>query len=320
MKSFFLRLLGSVVLAVALLLMGCGLVPRAEEGVDTPPTPTLVAVDPTPEPVDPTPAASEPTPTVPEVPAYITVEVPDAGLAFEVPSDWVRLEPDWHWVPELGSGSRVGMNWMTPEPPQEPEAVMLPSPSEIVSSDPVELAFGTGRRMVLNVFEPTDEAGDAQASVASFEVHVLVIVAQGGVRYAFDFFASAPDVAGLEMIEPVLQHMVETAMLEMVEADVADVIRERVAQELGVPAEDVRLGELVPMDWPDACLGLPAEDEMCALVTALRPPSMTRRMRSVQMLRVRMSGWSLRSQWHQSHLRHQMRLNCRRRCGAPWAF
>jgi hypothetical protein len=264
MKGEALRVAGTVFLSGALLLSGCGLIPQSGQGVETPPTPTLAVVEPTPEAVDPTPTA--PAPPEPETPTTVVVEIPDWGLSFEVPSDWTHLEPEWRWAPEAGSELGVGVHWMTLEPPQEPEAVMLPAPSEVVSSEPVELSFGAGRWVVLNVFAAGGEGEEEVGPIASVEAHVLVVVSRGGVRQAYGFFASAPDHDGLEMLEPVLKQMVETAILESVEDDVTEVIRAEVAQELDVPVEGIALGELVPVEWPDACLGLPAEGEMCATV------------------------------------------------------
>jgi hypothetical protein len=264
MKSTVSRFVGSAILALALLLTGCNLGSQEGEAVETLPTPTLAVVEPTPEPVDPTPTVPAPPEEV--APAYVVVELPEAGLSFEVPGDWVRLEPEWGWVPESGSELRVGVAWMTLVPPQEAEAVMLPGPSEVVSSEPIELSFGAGRRVVLNVFVTEPESGDDQAPVETVEVHVLVVVVRGGVRQAYDFFASAPDQEGLETLEPVLDHMVETAMVETVEDDVVETVRGQVAQKLDVPLEGVTLGELVPVEWPDACLGLSGPDEMCAMV------------------------------------------------------
>jgi hypothetical protein len=42
--------------------------------------------------------------------------------------------------------------------------------------------------------------------------------------------------------------------------------REVLAQQLGLDPLAIRLVETVPVDWPDACLGLPAADESCAQV------------------------------------------------------
>ena len=39
-----------------------------------------------------------------------------------------------------------------------------------------------------------------------------------------------------------------------------------VVQEMDVDAEEIELISIEEKDWPDACLGLPEEDEMCATV------------------------------------------------------
>jgi hypothetical protein len=42
--------------------------------------------------------------------------------------------------------------------------------------------------------------------------------------------------------------------------------RQALAQQLGLDPLDIRLVETAPVDWPDACLGLPAAGESCAQV------------------------------------------------------
>ena len=42
--------------------------------------------------------------------------------------------------------------------------------------------------------------------------------------------------------------------------------REALARQLGLDPLAIRLVETVPVDWPDACLGLPAAGESCAQV------------------------------------------------------
>jgi hypothetical protein len=42
--------------------------------------------------------------------------------------------------------------------------------------------------------------------------------------------------------------------------------REVLAQQLGLDPLAIQLVEIIPVDWPDACLGLPAAGENCAQV------------------------------------------------------
>jgi hypothetical protein len=46
----------------------------------------------------------------------------------------------------------------------------------------------------------------------------------------------------------------------------ADMARHALAERLGVTIDQVDLINMVPVEWPDACLGLPAADELCAMV------------------------------------------------------
>src|SRR5512135_1770366 len=43
-----------------------------------------------------------------------------------------------------------------------------------------------------------------------------------------------------------------------------EAVRAALGQQLGVDPLTIRLVKVEPVDWPDSCLGLPGEAEMCA--------------------------------------------------------
>ena len=45
-----------------------------------------------------------------------------------------------------------------------------------------------------------------------------------------------------------------------------EAVREELARQLGLDPLDIQLAEITPVDWPDACLGLPGSGESCAQV------------------------------------------------------
>ncbi len=143
---------------------------------------------------------------------YQKVNIPEAGLVFEVPVGWQRLETEWAWSPVGDDGLRLGVNWMDIQPPQEVEAAMLPTPSQVIHSEPVELGWGSGRRFTLEVYAPAAQDDDTQAPVQLVETHVLIVVGLGDTRRAFDFYASGQTAEQLAMLEPSLQHMLETSL------------------------------------------------------------------------------------------------------------
>lgn len=152
---------------------------------------------------------SSPTPA----PVYQEVNIPEAGLEFEVPAGWLRLEPEWAWAPDGANSLRLGVNWMDIQPPQEVEAAMLPTPSQIIHSEPVELDWGSGRRFTVEVYAPAAQGGDTQAPVQSVETHVLIVVSLGDTRRAFDFYASGQTAEQLAILKPSLQHVLTTSAL-----------------------------------------------------------------------------------------------------------
>ncbi|MGC9522736.1 MAG: hypothetical protein ACP5HG_12750 [Anaerolineae bacterium] len=258
---------------LALVVAGCGLLPQAAE---TPEPTTVVSPTDTPVPVEPTASPTEevvePTPTeeplaTPEEDmSYQQVEVAEAGLVVEVPETWERAGLEWAWIRDAEGETRIGIGWSTIEPPQEPEAALLPVNAQTLESEPVELTLGSGREFVMEVYgEPAEESAE-QAPVAAVQTHILVTVEQTGTRIGYDFYASAPTREALAEIEPALYHMAESATRQTFAEDVATDLRASVAEELNVTPEQVQLMSLESAEWPDACLGLPAEGEMCAQV------------------------------------------------------
>ena len=144
---------------------------------------------------------------------YQEVNIPEAGLVFEAPAGWLRLEPGWTWALDDANNLRIGVNWMDVQPPQEVEAAMLPTPSQVIHSEPVELGWGSGRRFTVEVYAPAAQGDDARAPVQSVETHVLIVVSLGDTRRAFDFYASGQTAEQLAILEPSLQHMLETSIL-----------------------------------------------------------------------------------------------------------
>jgi Tol biopolymer transport system component len=148
---------------------------------------------------------------------YPRVTVAEAGLEIDAPSSWRRLEPGWAWVSTDGEGYCVGVNWADLEPPMEPEAAMLPGPSLVLDSVPVDLGWASGQRLTAEVYAPAVSGGgsDAAASVKAVERHTVVVVNQGDMRRAYDFYASAPNADVLSMLDPVLDAMVSSVKLRV---------------------------------------------------------------------------------------------------------
>jgi hypothetical protein len=152
--------------------------------------------------------------------SFQTIVVEEIGLRFEVPAGWIRVDSEWAWAPP-GRGAHeiqsliIGVHWAGLAPPQEPEAALLPGPSEIVESEPVDVGWGTGRSYTLEVFEDAPAGGGSRAPVSSVETHVIIVVSRNGGRLGLDFYARADDSEQLTDIQPFLQEMLHSSMMEV---------------------------------------------------------------------------------------------------------
>jgi hypothetical protein len=165
-------------------------------------------------------ASSSPTPEATEPPAsdgmsFQVVEIPQVGLSFEMPADWQRIESEWAWAPGSESALRLGVNGVGLEPPMEPEAVLLPNHAQILDAVPIQLAWGEGRRFLLERYAPAAESDGAEvkAPIEAVEMHALSVIELDGESLGLDLYASAPTAEALAGMEPLFQHVVGTAQV-----------------------------------------------------------------------------------------------------------
>lgn len=156
---------------------------------------------------------NEPMPPATGEADYSRVEVADTGLSIDVPAGWLRLEPEWLWTPAEGTHLYLGVDWADLQPPQEVEAVLLPAPAQVLYSEQVSLGWANGRRVLLEVYESTATGTDVKAPVASVELHVLAVVTGEGQRRAFDLYVKGATMEDLGTLDPLLQHVLDTATL-----------------------------------------------------------------------------------------------------------
>jgi hypothetical protein len=145
--------------------------------------------------------------------AYHRAELADTGLSFEVPDGWLWLESERAWTPGEGSDLRLGVNWMDLKPPAEPEAAMLPSPSQTLFSEEVNLSWGQGRRFLLEVYSADAQGNDAKAAAESIQMHVLVVVPGQDMHRAFDLYVRGARLEDMGALEPLLQRALDTSQL-----------------------------------------------------------------------------------------------------------
>jgi hypothetical protein len=93
--------------------------------------------------------------------------------------------------------------------------------------------------------------GPAEACLAAITRGYAVTLEAGGEEYAYrtnlDGNALRPDT-------------------QQAGSAPVDLVREMLADRLGLDLSEVDVLRAVPVDWPDACLGLPEDDEMCAMM------------------------------------------------------
>ncbi len=197
--------------------------------------------------------------------AYTPVTLPEAGLIVELPVDWRPVAGDMAWTPTEKEWPCVGVNWVALQPAQEVEPALLPNHALVVDSRDVTLGWGTGRSYMVEVYAPAAQGGNGAAEVESVEWHTIIIAAQDGNRRAYDLYARGQDVNQLDSIMPVYEQLLNSSVLAMLPANPLDAIRFAVAAQLNADPNTLDL-LLQVAEFPDGCLGMPAEGEICAQV------------------------------------------------------
>lgn len=197
--------------------------------------------------------------------SFAPVTIVEADLTVEVPKGWERRMPDWIWDATGEQSPWVGVRWVDLQPPQEPEAALLPENAQILDSEEADLTWAKGRIFTLEVYESAAQGGDAQAPAVSMEQHLVVVMTEDGGRRAYDFFAAAENAEALEGVMPVYHHLLGSISWGRAQENALDGIRQALAARFGMDANFLDL-VLQEFQFPDACLGAPAEGEVCAQV------------------------------------------------------
>jgi hypothetical protein len=191
---------------------------------DTPvPTPTPVA-SPTPEPavsVTPSSAPASPTPTnAPVVPTPIAqrpvvvegwerLQIDGAGIGLQVPDNWVQAPDAWAWSPDGSDDLQIGLTWVEPKEGWTPGA-MLPRSADTYESKMVNLGWSTGTSYLVEVSGVMD----------TVERHVIV---RADETLAVDFYARAGTTAELTSLDPILEEVLQSIIVNAYAGDPVDV-------------------------------------------------------------------------------------------------
>jgi hypothetical protein len=145
--------------------------------------------------------------------AYERVEIPEAGLALEVPIGWQQLDEEPAWSPTGDGERRIGVSWYHLLSAIRPEAVLLPVGGHIAESTPIVLDWGSGRQYLVKHYGPGVAGAGAGVPASSVELHTIIVVADGQTQWAYDLHAVAPTEEELAAEKPILDTMLESMHL-----------------------------------------------------------------------------------------------------------
>lgn len=144
--------------------------------------------------------------STPAVTGWKQVQMPDTGMSFEVPQNWQQFGIEYAWGPPASGGPHIGVNVNDVAPGWEPTG-MLPNHSQVLQSTPMDLGWAKATVYTVQLSDSAAEGGSAQG----IQTHIIAIA--GGKR-AYDFYASGRNSDDMEMLQPILQHMVSTIVLK----------------------------------------------------------------------------------------------------------
>jgi hypothetical protein len=144
---------------------------------------------------------------------WASVEVPKAGVVFDVPAGWLHLDPDWRWTPAESSSLHIGFKWMAIEPPVIVEAVMLPDNAVALSREVITLSWTDAEVVTVEVYAPAQPgSGGAEPTpaVARVEVQVIVLATQESGLTAYGFSAAGATLDEAASLRDTVIHMADS--------------------------------------------------------------------------------------------------------------
>jgi len=156
----------------------------------------------------------EPVPTDWGQPTERVIE--SIGMRFDLPESFQGrpsdLDGQYAYAHRDDPNLQVSVEWARLEPPMEPEAALLPTPARVLKSEPVELAWGTGRLVTLELLGMADE-GEV-APVVGASKHLLVVRTDAEGRLGISIALRAPELDQLETNLDLLDAIIASVRFE----------------------------------------------------------------------------------------------------------
>ncbi|MCB9078533.1 MAG: hypothetical protein H6631_13115 [Anaerolineaceae bacterium] len=131
---------------------------------------------------------------------YEPIFIPATGAAITVPAEWTRT--DFQWSPNREGMPLIGVAWTELDLEWTPTS-MLPEGAELVSREPVELAWGEGIRFQL-------EIKDTDGQLVTIEEHLIAPLNRTVV---YDFYASGSTYQELDAVKDAYETMITSVEL-----------------------------------------------------------------------------------------------------------
>jgi len=190
--------------------------------------------------------------------AYNKLEIPEAGISFDIPQNWLTLETKTAWSPQASGIPRIGFKWLN-TPLKSSALDILPKNSlNVLGPYQVDLGWERGSLYLvqINVSGKTDSE-----MVSVFEIHA--VVSKPEVNIVYDFYTSALNLEQFKNIEVVHQHFIRSGALSNIKSYVSkdtqqckqlkfkcDMSKEPFSDELGCGCVTVLPGAQSPVMIP----------------------------------------------------------------------
>jgi hypothetical protein len=137
---------------------------------------------------------------------YQRLEIEEAGITFEIPEKWFEQPEKTLWSPERESTTWIGFQWKTIPSDWAPNH-LLPKNSKSLGPYMIDLGWERGLLYMVQIIAQKKQPN-------RFEIHM--IIPRMEAQIAYDFYASAPQLAVLEQIEAAYQHFIQSGVLKSI--------------------------------------------------------------------------------------------------------
>ena len=136
-------------------------------------------------------------------PKYKPLEIKKANITIDFPRNWIQKGKKTAWFPKQNRSLLIGFKWASSAKSDWEPTDMLPKNSDFIGPFMLSVGWGEGLLYIVQLKRSK-----------RFEIHTVIPRMEAALAY--DFYASAPNLAQMKRIESVYQRVRQSGTLQSI--------------------------------------------------------------------------------------------------------